>query len=88
MVCYSTCPVLTGTDLVNNLCLTCNYTCATCNGLNITDCDSCDSAVTHRALTGDDCFCVQPFFDNGKHICELCVNHLYKCNKCKNITYC
>ena len=61
-------------------CDPCNYSCETCSGGNVNDCDSCDSN-DKRTLNVNKCEC-DPGYAEEAQVCELC--H-YSCLTCSGI---
>lgn len=70
------------TDTINNLCMPCHYSCATCSTATV--CSSCE-AVDHRELSGELCLPQNGYFDNGTATCAACSMN---CLVCSNNTNC
>lgn len=65
------CPCVSGyyDSADSGSCLTCHYSCFTCNGPSNTNCMSCNNSMS-RVLTGTQCPCNPGYIDDGKN--SLC----------------
>ncbi|CAD8117465.1 unnamed protein product [Paramecium primaurelia] len=63
-------------------CQKCHYSCGTCGGFEVGDCNSCVD-TDHRLQVGNTCICKEGYYDAGLPVCQKCN---YQCKGCSKLS--